>query len=80
MLINQFSELALECGIAIPEGAHKVMDCLPDYLEDAEKELSTISFQLFHEMLLEPQQPKTQMQQLEIEKEILKQRRERVSV
>lgn len=45
-LINQIWGLGLEYGIAIPEGAHKIMDCLPDYLEDAENELTTLSREL----------------------------------
>lgn len=54
-LINQIRGLGLEYGIAMPEGAHKIMTCLPDYLEDAENELITLSRALFHEMLQELQ-------------------------
>ncbi|EMD9041470.1 transposase [Salmonella enterica] len=35
LLINQRRGLA-PCGITIPQGAHKIITCLPDYLEDEE--------------------------------------------
>ncbi|WP_246743342.1 hypothetical protein [Dickeya oryzae] len=54
-LINQVRGLSLEYDIAIPEATHKVMTCLPDYLEDAENELTTLSRELFQDMLLELQ-------------------------
>ncbi|OTA15894.1 transposase [Xenorhabdus beddingii] len=52
-LINQIRGLGLEYGIAIPESAHKVEQCLPDHLENAENELTVLSRQLFQELLFE---------------------------
>lgn len=65
-LINQLRGLSLEYGIAIPEVAHKVMACLPDYLEDAENELTTLSRELFQEMLLELQDCQQRIKTLDI--------------
>ncbi|MDC9580321.1 IS110 family transposase, partial [Xenorhabdus sp. PR6a] len=52
-LINQIRGLGLEYGIAIPESAHKVEQCLPDHLENAENDLTPLSRELFQELLLE---------------------------
>lgn len=52
-LINQIRGLGLEYGITIPEGAHKVELCLPDILEDANNELTTLTRHLFQELLFE---------------------------
>ncbi|WP_261644509.1 IS110 family transposase [Erwinia mallotivora] len=65
-LINQIRGLGLEYGIAMPEGAHKIITCLPDYLEDAENELTALSRQLFHEMLLELQDSQTRIKELDV--------------
>ncbi len=65
-LINQIRGLGLEYGIAIPEGAHKIMACLPDYLEDAGNELTTLSRQLFHEMLQELQGSQQRIKELDL--------------
>ena len=65
-LINQIRGLGLEYGIAIPEGAHKIMACLPDYLEDAENELATLSRQLFHEILQELEVSQQRLKELDV--------------
>lgn len=65
-LINQIRGLGLEYGIAMPEGAHKIMACLPDYLEDAENDLTTLSRQLFHEMLQELQASQRRIKELDV--------------
>ncbi|QHP53817.1 IS110 family transposase [Pectobacterium carotovorum subsp. carotovorum] len=65
-LINQIRGLALEYGIAMPEGAHKVTSCLPGYLEDAENELTTLSRELFQEMLLELQDSQQRIKTLDV--------------
>jgi transposase len=65
-LINQIRGLGLEYGIAIPEGAHKIMVCLPDYLEDAANELTTLSRELFHEMLQELQDNQQRLKELDV--------------
>ncbi|CAM4064463.1 IS110 family transposase [Xenorhabdus thuongxuanensis] len=52
-LINQIRGLGLEYGIAMPESAHKVEQCLPEHLENAENELTVLSRQLFQELLFE---------------------------
>lgn len=65
-LINQIQGLGLESGIAIPEGAHKIMACLPDYLEDAENELTTLSRGLFHEMPQELQDSQQRIKELDV--------------
>jgi transposase len=65
-LINQIRGLGLEYGIAMPEGAHKITACLPDYLEDAENELTTLSRQLFHEMLEELQSSQLRLKELDM--------------
>ncbi|OCQ52105.1 Transposase [Photorhabdus australis subsp. thailandensis] len=55
-LINQIRGLGLEYGIAIPESAHKVEQCLPEYLENAENtenDLTPLSRELFQELLPE---------------------------
>ncbi|CDL86434.1 transposase [Xenorhabdus cabanillasii JM26] len=52
-LINQIRGLGLEYGIAIPEGAHKVEQCLPEHLENAENDLTPMSRELFQELLFE---------------------------
>ncbi|MEX0446723.1 IS110 family transposase, partial [Xenorhabdus sp. SGI246] len=52
-LINQIRGLGLEYGIAMPESSHKVAYCLPAHLENAENELTTLSRQLFQELLFE---------------------------
>ncbi|MEI7065748.1 IS110 family transposase [Dickeya chrysanthemi] len=65
-LINQIRGLGLEYGIAIPEGAHKIMTCLPDYLEDAENELTALSRQLFHEIWLELQDCRQRIKTLDV--------------
>ncbi|WP_242456660.1 IS110 family transposase [Pantoea agglomerans] len=65
-LINQIRGLGLEYGIAMPEGAHKIMACLPDYLEDAENELTTLSRQLIHEMLQELQNCQQRIKELDV--------------
>ncbi|OTA14783.1 transposase [Xenorhabdus vietnamensis] len=41
-LINQIRGLGLEYGIAMPESAHKVEQCLPEHLENAENELTVL--------------------------------------
>lgn len=63
-LINQIRGLGGEYGIAMSEGAHKIMACLPDYLEDAENDLSALSRQLFHEMLQELQASQQRIKEL----------------
>ncbi|BBS39843.1 putative family 20 transposase (plasmid) [Enterobacter cloacae] len=65
-LINQIRGLGLEYGIAMPEGAHKITACLPDYLEDAENELTILSRQLFHEMLEELQSSQQRIKELDV--------------
>ncbi|GLY62473.1 hypothetical protein Pcaca05_33300 [Pectobacterium carotovorum subsp. carotovorum] len=65
-LINQIRELSLEYGIAIPEAAHKVMACVPDYLEDAENELTTLSQELLQDMLLELQDCQQRIKTLDV--------------
>ncbi len=62
-LINQIRGLGLEYGIAIPESAHKVEQCLPEHLENAENDLTPLSRELFQELLLEL---KEQQQRLKI--------------
>ncbi len=52
-LINQIRGLGLEYGITMPEGAHKVAQCLREHLEDAENELTVLSRQLLQELLFE---------------------------
>lgn len=42
------------------------MDCLPDYLEDAENELITLSRQVFHEMLQELQSSQQRINELDV--------------
>ncbi|MEY8712033.1 IS110 family transposase [Mangrovibacter phragmitis] len=65
-LINQIRGLGLEYGISMPEGAHKIMACLPDYLEDTENDLTTLSRQLFHEMLQELQSSQQRIKDLDV--------------
>ncbi len=62
-LINQIRGLGLEYGIAIPESAHKVEQCLPEHLENAENDLTPLSRELFQELLPEL---KEQQQRLKI--------------
>ncbi|WP_275384161.1 IS110 family transposase [Xenorhabdus bovienii] len=62
-LINQIRGLGLEYGIAIPESAHKVEQCLPDHLENAENDLTPLSRELFQELLREL---KEQQQRLKV--------------
>ena len=64
-LINQIRVLCLEYGIAMPEGAHKVMSCLPDYLEDADNELTAMSRQLFQELLFELKAQQQRLKELD---------------
>ncbi|OKO98583.1 IS110 family transposase [Xenorhabdus eapokensis] len=52
-LINQIRGLGMEYGIAMPESARKVEQCLPEHLENAENELTVLSRQLFQELLFE---------------------------
>ncbi len=52
-LINQIRGLGLEYGITMPESAHKVEQCLPEHLKNAENELTVLSRQLFQEFLFE---------------------------
>lgn len=65
-LINQIRGLGLEYDIAMQEGAHKVMFCLPDYLEDADNELTELSRQMFHEMQQELQNGQQRIKELDI--------------
>ncbi|XSG06592.1 IS110 family transposase (plasmid) [Klebsiella sp. WOUb02] len=65
-LINQIRGLGLEYGIAMPEGALKIMALLPDYPEDAENELPGLSRQMFHEMLQELQDGQQRIKALDI--------------
>ncbi|WP_228865778.1 hypothetical protein [Xenorhabdus sp. PB30.3] len=44
-LINQIRGLGLKYGIAMPESAHKVEQCSPEHLENAENELTVLSRQ-----------------------------------
>ncbi|WP_242687838.1 IS110 family transposase [Photorhabdus stackebrandtii] len=62
-LINQIRGLGLEYGIAMPESAHKVEQCLPEHLENAENDLTPISRELFQELLFEL---KEQQQRLKV--------------
>ncbi|CAM3618015.1 transposase (fragment) [Xenorhabdus nematophila ATCC 19061] len=62
-LINQIRGQGLEYGIAIPESAHKVEQCLPDHLENAENDLTPLSRELFQELLREL---KEQQQRLKV--------------
>lgn len=41
-LINQIRGLGLEYSIAMPESTHKVEQCLPEHLEDADNELTSL--------------------------------------
>ncbi|SLM62870.1 Mobile element protein [Dickeya aquatica] len=66
VLINQIRGLSLEYGIAIPKAAYKVMACLPDYLDDAENELTTLSRERFQEMLLELQDCQQRIKTLDV--------------
>ncbi len=65
-LINQIRGLGLEYSIAMLEGAHKIMACMPEYLEDAKNELTTLSRQLFHEMLQELQSCQQRVKELDV--------------
>jgi transposase len=65
-LINQVRGLGLEYGIAIPEGSHKIMASLPDALEDAENELTTLSRELFQEMLQELRESQQRIKALDV--------------
>ncbi|XWY11552.1 IS110 family transposase [Photorhabdus asymbiotica UENP] len=51
-LINQIRGLGLEYGIAIPESAHKVEQCLPEHLENAENDLTPIAVNCFRNSCL----------------------------
>ncbi|MCQ0571968.1 hypothetical protein L1C40_24315 [Klebsiella pneumoniae] len=42
------------------------MACLPDYLEDAENELTTLSRQLFHEILQELEVSQQRLKELDV--------------
>ncbi|WP_233420970.1 IS110 family transposase [Xenorhabdus nematophila] len=63
-LINQIRGLGLEYGIAIPESAHKVEQCLPDHLENAENDLTPLSRELFQELLLELKEQQQRLMEL----------------
>lgn len=52
-LVNQIRGMGLEYGIAIPESAHRIKQCLPEHLEDVENDLTLLSQQLFHALLNE---------------------------
>ncbi|WP_191236372.1 hypothetical protein [Citrobacter sp. DNRA3] len=65
-LINQIMGLGLEYGIAIPEVAHKIIVCLPDYLKDAENYLTTLSRQLFYEMQQQLQASQRRIKELDV--------------
>ncbi|MDG6774955.1 IS110 family transposase, partial [Thiomicrorhabdus sp. ZW0627] len=75
-LINQIRGLGLEYGIAIPEGAHKIMAHLPEHLEDAENELTTLSRELFHEMLQELQDNQQRIKTLDLRLALISQQNE----
>nr|WP_244922625.1 hypothetical protein [Xenorhabdus cabanillasii] len=63
-LINQIRGLGLEYGIAIPESAHKVEQCLPDHLENAENDLTPMSRELFQELLFELKEQQQRLMEL----------------
>ncbi|MBA0018214.1 IS110 family transposase [Xenorhabdus nematophila] len=64
-LINQIRGLGLEYGIAIPEGAHKVEQCLPEHLENAENDLTSMSRELFQELLFELKEQQQRLKALD---------------
>ncbi|MCB4425674.1 IS110 family transposase, partial [Xenorhabdus nematophila] len=61
---NQIRGLGLEYGIAIPESAHKVEQCLPDHLENAENDLTPLSRELFQELLFELKEQQQRLMEL----------------
>ncbi|WP_408646947.1 IS110 family transposase [Xenorhabdus lircayensis] len=63
-LINQIRGLGLEYGIAIPESARKVEQCLPDHLENAENDLTPMSRELFQELLFELKEQQQRLMEL----------------
>lgn len=50
-IANQIRGLLMEYGITIPQGIHKIKKMLPDFLEDAENELSYISRNFLNDLL-----------------------------
>ncbi|SFO00696.1 IS110 family transposase [Xenorhabdus japonica] len=64
VLINQIRGLGLEYSIAIPESAHKVEQCLPDHLENAENDLTQMSRELFQELLFELKEQQQRLMKL----------------
>nr|WP_244922787.1 IS110 family transposase [Xenorhabdus cabanillasii] len=64
-LINQCRGLGLEYGLAIPESAHKVEQCLPDHLENVENDLTPMSRELFQELLFELKEQQPRLKELD---------------
>lgn len=75
-LTNQIRGQGLEYGIAIPEGAHNIMTYLPNYLEDAENELTLLSRKVFHEMMQELQCSQQRIKKLDLRLTLISQQNE----
>nr|WP_246550322.1 IS110 family transposase [Photorhabdus caribbeanensis] len=64
-LINQIRGLGLEYGIAIPESAHKVEQCLLEHLENVENDLTPMNRELFQELLFELKEQQLRLEVLD---------------